>query len=256
MPYIKVTYVAGQTVEIEKHFSGRYGKRGVKRGPRRAPTKKKQKEINRRKAVDNLRRLMNANFGIGDWHLVLGYRREYSPKPEESKKHREKFLRDYRAWCKKVGRKVRYIAVTEYKNRRLHHHIVIEEMPSAVAYELWPYGRPSIKPLDSRGEYANLAAYLIKETDKTFREDGAPQNKRWTQSKGLIIPKAKVEVIPAEKWREDPRPPKDHILLRDTLMLGVDDFTGQPWQRYTLLYTGPPKGEKDRAGRGRTDRVV
>ena len=53
------------------------------------------------------------------------------------------------------------------------------------------------------------------------------------------------ELIPAEKWREDPRPPKNHILLRDTLMLGVDDFTGQPGQRYTLRYTGPPKGEKD-----------
>ena len=205
MPYIKVTYVAGQTVEIEKHFSGRYGKR-CKRGPRRSPTKAEQNEINRRRAEDSLRRLLNANFGQGDWHLVLGYRREYNPTPEESKKHREKFLRDYRAWCKKVGRKVRYIAVTEYKNRRIHHHTVIEEIPAKVLDKLWPYGRPHITPLDSSGDYRNLAAYLIKETDKTFRESGAPQNKRWTQSKGLIIPTGRPSPHPWQHPRRFGQP--------------------------------------------------
>ena len=252
MPYIKKTWIAGRTVEVEKHYSGRYGKK-CKRGARRSPTTEEQMEINRRRAEDHLRRLLNANFRGGDWHLVIGYSREYSPTPEEAKQHREKFLRGYREWCKKEGRPVRYVAVTEYKNRRIHHHVVIEAMPHGVLAGLWTYGRPHITPLDNTGDYRLLAEYLIKETEKTFRESGAAQNKRWTQSKGLIIPQPKVEIIKAETWRDDPRPPKNHILLRDTLMMGVDRFTGQPWQRYTLMRTDRPERGDGNAGRRRTE---
>lgn len=250
MPYIKKTWVAGKTVDVEKHYSGRYGKK-TKRGAKRAPTTEEQKAINYKRAVEHLRRILNANFAGGDWHMVLTYGKEYAPPtPQEARRDRERFLRAYREWCQKEGMPVRYVAVTEYKAKRIHHHLVLKAIPHRVLTELWTYGRPHITPLDNSGDYRELAEYLIKETERTFREEGAAQRKRWTQSKGLIIPQPKVEIIKAETWRDDPKPPKNHILMRDTLQLGVDPFTGQPWQRYTLLRTDGG-GEND-ARRRRT----
>ena len=180
MPYIKKTIIAGDTVEIEKHYSARYGKR-ISRSSNCQPTSPEQAEVNRRQAEKTLRRLINANFGVGDVHLVLGYRRQYTRTPEQARKDKEQFLRGYRRWCRERGEDPRYITVTEYENKRVHHHLVIGNIPAGELYRLWPWGRPHITPLDRSGNYSQLAAYLIKETDRTFSIAGAPQRKRWTE---------------------------------------------------------------------------
>ena len=57
--------------------------------------------VNQRNAEKNLRRLLNANFKKNDIHLVLTYRKDERPTPEESKEYLRKFLRDMRKIFKK-----------------------------------------------------------------------------------------------------------------------------------------------------------
>ena len=62
MPYLKKTYFAGKTIEVEKCYTNRYGKKGQKRRDKVKPTSEQQKEINKRNAEKMLRLLLNANF--------------------------------------------------------------------------------------------------------------------------------------------------------------------------------------------------
>ena len=75
MPYLKKTYFAGKTIEVEKCYTNRYGKKGQKRRDKVKPTSEQQKEINKRNAEKMLRLLLNANFVGGDNHIILGYLR-------------------------------------------------------------------------------------------------------------------------------------------------------------------------------------
>ncbi len=237
MPYVMKTITAGKVVEVEKHYSARYGKR-CGRSAKREPTREQQQEINRRNAETHLRRLINANFGAGDWHLVLGYRREYTRSPEEAKQDLSRFLRKYRVWCKENGVPVRYITVTEYERKRVHHHLVIPAIPLKVLYELWVFGRPHITPLDRTGDYGQLASYLIKETERTFQQPNAATRKRWTQSKGLNQPIVKHTVIHADKWREQPKAKRGYYILKNSIVSGIHDVTGMPYQRYIMIEVG------------------
>src|SRR5699024_2368551 len=112
----------------------------------------------------------------------------------------EKFIRAARRYFRQQGKEMRYITVTEYKNRRIHHHLVMENVPIKDLYTMWPHGRPKVFPLDDSGDYRELAEYLIKETAKTFAEEGSPYKKRWNQSKNLRAPKIKKEVVSANAW--------------------------------------------------------
>lgn len=230
------TITAGKTVEVHKHYSARFGKK-CSRSEKREPTDEKQKEINTRHARDRLRWLINTNFGVGDIHLVLGYRREYLKTPTEAKADLCRFLRKYREWCERESVTVRYITVTEYENKRIHHHLVIGAVPMSVLYELWPFGRPHITPLDNSGNYAQLADYLIKETSKTFSKAEAVTRKRWTQSKGLKKPIIKHTIVPAGRWREEPKPTSGYYIPRDSIVSGINDVTGMPFQQYVMIET-------------------
>ena len=69
MPYVERVTRAGKTIEVERYFTSRYKKPGIKRGDKVKPTKEEQKKVNTRAAERKLRLLLNANFGYGDYHL-------------------------------------------------------------------------------------------------------------------------------------------------------------------------------------------
>ena len=233
MPYVKEVCRAGKTIEVCKYYSSRFGMRGVKRGRNCAPTPEQMKKTNERMAAKKLRRTINANFGLGDIHLVLTYRREITPTPDEARRNLEKFLRQARGYYKKAyAKELKYITVTEYKRSRIHHHIIMPGLSMAELYNLWAYGRPHITPLDASGQYGLLADYLIKETAKTFAEDG-PYKKRWNQSKNLVQPKIKKEVVQANSWRKDPKAIAGYYI--DSVNSGECEYNGCAYQYYTMI---------------------
>ena len=75
-------------------------------------TPEKQRKVNERKAINTLTWALNENFGVGDAHMVLTYRKEYTPSPEQARRDLEKFLRMLRKWCRESGKELRYITVT------------------------------------------------------------------------------------------------------------------------------------------------
>lgn len=235
MPYIIKEYRAGHTIEIYKTYSARYGKH-LPRSPNSNPTPEAVKRNNERLAEMKLRLLLNANFKKGDLHLTLTYKEPQEP--QQAKTQLEKFLRVMRRTYKAQDMELKYIAVTEYLNVRIHHHVIVNSIDFRIIQEIWQCGlvRPVCLYDD---DFAKLAAYLIKETKKTFREPDAPSRKRWNQSRNLIQPKPIIKVVSASKWRNEPKARKGYNLLTDSIVNDVSIF-GIPYQHYRMVAIDVP----------------
>ena len=173
MPYVERITRAGKTIEIERYFTSRYKKPGIRRGDKVKPTTEQQEKINTRQAERKLRILINANYGYGDYHLVLDYIRKKGA-PERTKgqmrKDIDRFLRECRKEYRKSGLELKYIHVMEIgKKGARHHHLVINRVDTKILQRCWykayeGHNRVKVFPLDDSGNYAELASYLIKYT--------------------------------------------------------------------------------------------
>lgn len=248
MPYIERVTRAGRTIEVERYFSSRYKKAGVKRGDKVKPTTDQQEKINTRQAERKLRILINANFGFGDYHLVLDYIRVRGSPPREKEQMRrdmDVFLRALRKECKKKGLPLKYIHVMEIGDKGArHHHLVINQIDTRILQRCWHkayegHNRIKVFPLDDSGNYAKLASYLIKYTDKhRTAKDGALQGKRWNCSKNLTRPEPEVRIISDRQWfRSEPRAIKGYYVDKDSISYGIQspEYCGYGFLRYTLV---------------------
>ena len=248
MPYLKKTYFAGKTIEVEKCYTNRYGKKGQKRRDKVKPTSEQQKEINKRNAEKMLRLLLNANFVGGDNHIILGYLRgdgEADRTEEEMRHDIDVFLRQCRKEYKKAGLEFKYIHVMEIGERGArHHHLVVNHIDVAILQKCWNKGydkHSEIKAykLDDTGNYAKLASYLIKYTDKhRKKEDGALQKKRWSRSKNLKVPEPQIEVISERStFQTKPKAIKGYYVDKDSVRCGTHspEYYGYGFVRYILV---------------------
>lgn len=238
MSYFKTSIVAGETIEVTKSYVKRVG--AVSRGKRKELTPEQMQKVNERNAERTLRLILNANFGEDDLFVTLTYRREERPTPEKAKKNIGKLLDGLRKKIKRIGGELKYINVTEYANQAIHHHLVINHIKghdvSKMIRTLWRFGRPNFKYLDASGQYKNLAAYLIKETSKTYKQNDGGHRQRYSCSRNLIRPVPQTEIIRrAAGWLQDPKPIKGYYIDKDTVYNGVDPFTGRMYQHYTMI---------------------
>lgn len=252
MPYKKITYYCGETIEVEKKHTGRYGAPGQKRQKKRKQTKEEIAKQNERLAVQKLRRKINTNFGADDYHIILTYRPEERPDPGGARKELARFFRNLKSRYHKHGDELKYVVVTEYKKTAIHHHLIINSSDKfnavAAVRECWPRGRPKFVPLDDEGDYRRLAEYFVKETAESFRSPDNPNKKRYSCSRNLKEPKVSERIIRAGTFREDPKPPKGWYIDKDTLYTGINPVTGYRYQYYTMRKLRPAKlrgGGKD-----------
>lgn len=221
MAYMKKTVVAGKTMEVEKYLL--YPKPKHQRSERVNPTSEQMARVNERNARKKLRHLINANFGEGDLHLVLTYR-EGPPSPEEAKENLRRFCRRMRKLYTDQGQELKYIAVTEYQSKRIHHHMIVSKEDVNEIRKIWEHGFLRLSVLDDTGDYHQLADYLIKETSRTFRE--SPTKKRWTASRNLVRPPEKTKTIKRSRFR-DPPPEKIGGYRLDRWEKWADEWTGE-----------------------------
>lgn len=238
MGYYKTIIVAGKTIEVTKSYSKRVGSKN--RSKKEKPTKEEMEKINERNAERKLTLKINANFEMDDIFSTLTYRKDERPTPEQAKKNIKKLIDNLRGEFKKIGAQLKYINVTEYKNKAIHHHLLINHIEgydvAKMIRNLWEFGRPDFKYLDGSGQYKDLAAYLIKETAKTFKENDGGHKQRYSCSRNLIMPQPKTKIIKkAAKWIPDPKPLKGYYIDKDTVYNGVDQFTGREYQRYMMI---------------------
>lgn len=239
MAYFKTTISAGRTIEVHKGYIKRNGKR-LGEGDKKKITPEEIEKINEKNAENKLRRKINANFGCGDFHLILTYRKEERPDKEKAKELIREFLKKMRKEYKARGALLKYIQVTEHEKKAIHHHLIINDIENEnvikIVRKLWKYGNPKMTTLDDTGQYKKLAQYLIKET--AFREnrnEKKGQMQRWSCSRNLIEPKAEIKVVQAAKWKKEPKVPKGYYLDEETLVNGICPFTGTEYQKYTLV---------------------
>lgn len=242
----QIEYKAGITVEVIKCMP-----RGCRKGEVRGPAKIKKShaemaDANMRQAARKLTRKINANFKPGDWHITLTYRKANRPDAKEAQEYLKKFITELRKIYRKGQFDLKYIYVTEYENKSIHHHIIINNVNDGkktttdYVRELWKdKGNPKFVPLYDNGEYKVLADYFIKETEKTFRKEDSPVRQRYACSRNLINPKPQSRIRKTKgMWKMDPKPRPGYYIDRDSLYNGTDKL-GYPYQRYVMIKLNP-----------------
>lgn len=228
MKVIRETIVAGKTIIQSYRASVRMKTvKGEKRKPKCNPTPESVRKVNLKNAVKNLTALLNANFTGRDYHLTLTYAGE-EPTKEKAKTNLNNFMRRMKYYCDTHDLEWKWVAVTEYENHRIHHHVVCSGIDPQVIHSKWTCGFVNFKSLDDDGNYYRLAEYLIKETEKTFRQPDSVNKKRYTSSRNLIIPEIKKEVVSERMLNRDPVALKGYYIDQDTVnryehsILGVE----------------------------------
>lgn len=254
MPYEKKYWNLGIKTEVEKRYPLRWGAPGIPRQKKRKLTPEQIEKQNEWQAERKLNRIITANFTSDDYHVILTFGKDVMR--DEAKKCLKKFLDGMRQEYRKTGQEFKYIAVTEYENKRIHHHIVINDYQGdgsdtvKLTRGMWKKasggkgGNPKFVGLYDNGDYKNLAEYLIKETKKTFREEDACMKKRWSCSKNLIRPEPVKETVQARCWRKEPKVPEGYYLEPESLINGTNPITGLPYQHYTLVRLKTPESEE------------
>lgn len=244
MSYLRNSCYLPYCIEVEEVHSNRYGKRGYKRAPRKKPTREEIAEANERRRIKKLYRIIATNFDFGDYHAVLTYRKDERPTPEQAKKILRTLLRNLRKAYQKRGEPLHYIIVTEYERAAIHHHLIINEIGDTIKIlkKLWPYGGTHFTPIYEAGEVKELAAYLIKETQKSFRKKDNPNKLAYSCSRNLKKPVVKTKVIKANTWKKEPVPPAGYMIRRGDIVTGIN-VLGYPYRYYTMVRITAGKGE-------------
>ncbi len=242
---------AGRTIEYEKYYTYRYGRRGGGRKKRTAPMSERQRRVNNREAARRLRLLLNENFGPGDLHVVLGYARgkeEAHRTKEEMKEDISKFLRKLRGEYRKLGQELRYVHVMEIGEKGArHHHLVVNYIDSRIVQQCWgKLGRPMLYPLDESGQYRQLADYLVKYSNRTVGTSQALQGKRWNCSRNLRRPEPEYRIITdRDYFRAEAKTPAEYrgryYIDKGSVERGEGspEYGGYGFFRFTLVEYGP-----------------
>lgn len=244
MKIIREVCVAGAVIDVSVKQTQ---KQLSVRAPKRKPSREAVIKNNDRIAEKKLARLLNANFYPADYHMTLTYAKVVSP--AEAKKELDNFLIRLRRRYKKLGKELKFVAVTEYENHRIHHHLVINFIPAEILVEQWKAGHVRLTALDQSRNYTMLAKYLIKETRKTFRKADNMTKCRYRCSRNMVHPVVMRQEVKLSSIMEEPKAFKGYILDEDSVRRFENPCTHIPHLEYMMVSNDPvPRLKKWRAG--------
>lgn len=233
----KYICIAGKSIITEIKVTS--GDHNGKRGPRKNITSEMVRRNNDRLAILNLTKLLNANFGEDDAHITLTYKEE--PSLEQAKRDRKNFIERIKYHMKKQGKELKAVCVTEYKNKRPHHHIVINTNDMELVTMCWKKGFIHCTKLDETGNYNKLAEYLIKETSKTFRQADSVHKKRYTRIGKLVTPVTTEHDASYEELIDEPKPIAGYYIPEDCKRKFEHPVTGLEHQEYIQVAIDSPR---------------
>lgn len=234
---IKETIQAGILLYTRIKTNGKKekGKRAKKQKPSSAEVMRRNDEYARRDFSIKL----HHNFGPGDLHVVFTYADD-APSQEQAKKNLTKLKRDLSKLYKKLGVELKWMEVTEYENKRIHHHFVLSAIPVEELTKIWPHGFVRPAWLDDTRRYEKLADYLLKETQKTFRNPDAFSKRRYHCSRTVKAPDVRVEEVSANQLFE-PKPNKGYYIDADTIHKGINPVTDRPYIEFVQVALDEPR---------------
>lgn len=171
--------------------------------------------------------LLANNFDSTGSHVTLTYSGA-EPTKEQAAADRKKMIAKLRKEFRKQGKELKYVIVTEFKNKRIHHHIVVNSQDVGLITKIWGKGGVHFTALREEGDFHDLAEYLIKETEKTFREPDSHHRQRYSRSRNLLMPQTKRDETSLKEMMEDPTPisgyyiPKDRVRRYEHPVTGID----------------------------------
>lgn len=204
------------------------------RKPKMRITQEKVKKNNMRCAVRKLTALLNANFDETGAHITLTYSGR-EPSRKQAAADRRNFIRRLRKALGESGADLKYVAVTEYENHRIHHHIVMNTQDMAILNECWGKGFIRMTALSEEGEYSKLAEYMIKETEKTFRRPDSVHKQRYSSSRNLIQPVIKREEVDVRLLDDEPVPVKGYYIPKEMIRRYEHPVTGVEYLEWTEI---------------------
>ncbi len=230
---VRETCVAGAV--IDQTIKGSYKHYG-RRKPNTNPTPEAVMKNNMRIAVKNLARKINANFYPGDYHLTLTYKGD-EPTRQVAERELRNFLNRMKREFRKQEKELRYISVTEYKNHRIHHHVVMNYIDLPIIQRQWKRGMVRFTPFDTERDYTKLADYLIKETDKTFRDPANAVKQRYSCSRNLVTPIVKREWVSVKQLKDDPKPIKGYEIIEESIRRYEHPYTQLEHLEFRMIAT-------------------
>ena len=247
--YVKVsTRLTSDIIEIHEYAAGGYGAPGKKRRKRKNISPEIKEKHNRKARERRLQNLILMNFQEG-WHIILRYPKDDQPSDYKEAAYRfGRFKENISRELKKYGLPFRYIVVTEKGTKlgHFHHHIIVEslwnegiDMKALVKHKWSKYGTTSHSKLYDEGNYEDLAKYLAKsetkEDEKEIREEGRNVC-IYRCSRNL----KRSEVIAKENYYGDMREPEAPVgwfVDAQSLIQGINPYTGKKYQRYFIKST-------------------
>lgn len=240
---------AGRVMEIQRLIAPRYGMRG-RGGPpeRESPESTKRAHIKRAEA--KLRWKLNANFQDGtDALLTLSWKKADAPKDSaEMKKRFGNFRRRLKTRYQKAGKEMKYVATMEVGPRGSRHiHMVLSDADLQEIRECWEPGQiVNIVPLNSKGQYADIASYFVKYALRTAETEGTKVGQLYTPSRNLKDPKITIRIISRRTGFQDPKERKGYVIDKDHTVCGTYE-DGTAFQEISYIRLEEP--EKRKRGR-------
>lgn len=252
MAYEQKVYRFGESNEIEYSFLGKYGAKGEKRAPRKKATPEQIARQNQWNREKNVRRLIKANFRPWDLWCTLKYQEGTRKPVEEAKKDLSKALGKLRRAYKKAGFPFRFIYRMEMGERGgIHIHILANRLyncnvdTDVLIQRAWSAGRVSFESIYEKGGYAALAVYIVKQP-KTEEMEGQlslfPEEEKkkllaFSTSRNLKRPQPERKKYSHWTMRrilnEELKPTLGYYIDRDSIIRGVNPFTGRSYLHYT-----------------------
>jgi hypothetical protein len=244
----KDTTVAHRVIYV-KVTEGRKRRPGEKRAAKKNPTSEEVRKHNEHMSVRFWSIKIDANFRIGDYHIVLTYAGD-PPTHEETERIIENFLKRLARRYKAAGVPFKWVLTTECLHARIHHHLILGAgVPLDVIAKAWGHGR--VRNSFLYGEsFGGLAAYIIKETRKTFSDPDAAFKRRCSCSRNVKTPETRSEYIAKPDFDDDPKPLPGYSVDIDTIYRGANPLTGQRYMEYKMISdTDEPRIKRWRRGR-------
>ena len=253
MRYKQTKYNCIGTLFYERSFKKIQSGNNKNRIKRNKPTTEQQKKINENNSVNMVTRILQMNFKGGDLHIILTYKNENYPDTVQAiRKNKELFIRRLAYAYKKHGYELRYIQATEYKKKRVHHHMIINAIPEISAADIqnkiWKKGFVKSTPLEDNGYYEPLAQYLVKETSMTFNTNERVYAQRYTTSRNIKRPEKEITYIEGNEsdFYTVPQIEGNYALIKESFYQGINEYTGTIYIKYAMKLIPERKNKKNR----------
>lgn len=270
--YTRLEYDLGRVTEYEYHFKGNYGAPGEKRGKRKKATPAQIEKQNQWNKETLVRRLILLNFDEDDLWTCLKYKEGTKLSVETVKKHWKEFRNKMSRAYKKAGEPFKFICRMEVsKSGGVHIHVLVNRLRGDVqtdklmsqywkeitAKGLGKAGHINVTPMYEEGSYEALAEYLTKKPRKEeyeqlslFPEEERKDLIKYSTSRNLKRPVPKKKEY--RRWtvrrliENGPKPRPGYYIDKNSIISGVNRYTGMSYYRYREIKINTLQKEKRR----------